>query len=104
MSNSQMEFPGMRDRFFSYVRIDTQSDETSTNFPSTEKQLNLLNKLKEELGTMGLEEVTITQWGYVLGTLKTNRETKMPTIALIGHVDTSPDVSGAKTLLFPGVW
>jgi tripeptide aminopeptidase len=96
MSNSQMEFPGMRDRFFSYVRIDTQSDETSTNFPSTDKQLNLLNKLKEELETMGLEEVTITQWGYVLGTLKTNRETKVPTIALIGHVDTSPDVSGTN--------
>jgi tripeptide aminopeptidase len=43
---------------------------------------------------MGLEEVTITKWGYVLATLKTNQTKKVPTIALIGHVDTSPDVSG----------
>jgi len=44
----------------------------------------------EELGL----EVTVTEWGYVLGTLKTNQDKEVPTIALIGHVDTSPDVSG----------
>jgi tripeptide aminopeptidase len=94
MNNSQIEFPGMLERFFSYVKIDTQSSEASTGFPSTDKQLNLLNKLKEELDAMGLEEATITKWGYVLATLETNRAKEVPTIALIGHVDTSPDVSG----------
>jgi tripeptide aminopeptidase len=89
-----MEFPGMLERFFSYVKIDTQSSEESTSFPSTQKQMNLLNKLKGELEELGLEEVTVTKWGYVLGTLKTNRDKDVPTIALIGHVDTSPDVSG----------
>ena len=89
-----MEFPGMLERFFSYVKIDTQSSEESTSFPSTQKQMNLLNKLKGELEELGLEEVTVTKWGYVLGALKTNQNKDVPTIALIGHVDTSPDVSG----------
>jgi tripeptide aminopeptidase len=89
-----MEFPGILERFFSYVKIDTQSSEESTSFPSTQKQMNLLNKLKDELEELGLEKVTVTKWGYVLGTLKTNQDKDVPTIALIGHVDTSPDVSG----------
>ena len=89
-----MEFPGMLERFFSYVKIDTQSSEESTSFPSTQKQMNLLNQLKTELEELGLEETTVTKWGYVLGTLKTNQDKDVPTIALIGHVDTSPDVSG----------
>jgi tripeptide aminopeptidase len=89
-----MEFPGMLERFFSYAKIDTQSSEESTSFPSTQKQMNLLNKLKGELEELGLEEVTVTKWGYVLGTLKTNQDKDVPTIAMIGHVDTSPDVSG----------
>lgn len=91
---SNMEFPGMLERFFSYAKIDTQSNEESTSFPSTQKQMNLLNKLKGELEELGLEEVTVTKWGYVLGTLRTNQDKDVPTIALIGHVDTSPDVSG----------
>jgi tripeptide aminopeptidase len=89
-----MEFPGMLERFFSYVKIDTQSSEESTSFPSTQKQMNLLNKLKTELDELGLEDATMTKWGYVLGTLKTNQDKDVPTIVLIGHVDTSPDVSG----------
>jgi tripeptide aminopeptidase len=94
MNDNKMEFPGMMDRLFSYVKIDTQSSEESTGFPSTPKQYNLLNKLKDELEAMGLEDVAITTWGYVLGTLKTNQSKKTPTISLIAHVDTSPDVSG----------
>ena len=91
---SNMEFPGMLERFFSYARIDTQSSEDSTDFPSTPKQMYLLNQLKDEMEELGLDEVTVTEWGYVLGTLKTNQDKDVPTIALIGHVDTSPDVSG----------
>jgi len=91
---NEFEFPGMLERFFSYVKIDTQSSEESTDFPSTKKQLNLSKKLKEELETMGLEDVELTKWGYVLATLRTNRTKAVPTIALIAHVDTSPDVSG----------
>jgi tripeptide aminopeptidase len=93
---SNMEFPGMMDRFFSYVKIDTQSNEESESYPSTQKQFDLLTKLKAELEELGLEEVSIDKWGYVLGTLKTNQDRQVPTIALIAHVDTSPDVSGTN--------
>ncbi|MCK4764279.1 MAG: peptidase T [Candidatus Aminicenantes bacterium] len=89
-----MEFPGILERFFSYVKIDTQSSEEAKNFPSTEKQLNLAKKMQEELKNLGLEAVELTKWGYVLATLKTNQDKDVPTIALISHLDTSPDVSG----------
>lgn len=93
---NKMEFPGMLDRFFNYVKIDTQSSEESPDFPSTHKQLNLSNMLKDELIKIGLEDVEVNRWGYVLATLKTNQPEgkKVPTIVLIAHVDTSPDVSG----------
>lgn len=93
---NKMEFPGMLERFFKYVKIDTQSNDESTDFPSTQKQLNLSNLLKDDLIAMGLKDAEVTQWGYVLATLKTNQpqDKKVPTIVLIGHVDTSQDVSG----------
>lgn len=89
-----MEFPGMLERFFSYIKIDTRSDEESKSFPSTKKQFNLANKLQEELKQLGLADAKVTKWGYVLASLKTNMGHQVPTIALIGHLDTSPDVSG----------
>jgi tripeptide aminopeptidase len=91
---TQMEFPDMLERFFSYVKIDTQSSEENAEFPSTKKQLNLSAKLRDELKTMGLQKVEMNKWGYVTATLPTNQEKDIPTIALIAHVDTSPDVSG----------
>ena len=89
-----MEFPDLKERFFSYVTIDTQSSEASESYPSTQKQLDLSRKLKDECIEMGLSDVVLNDWGYVLATLKTNRDKEVPTIALIAHVDTSPDVSG----------
>jgi len=89
-----MKFPDILERFLSYVKIDTQSKEESDSFPSTKKQFNLAKKLKSELEEFGLENVIVNKWGYVLGTLKTNQNKKVPTIALISHLDTSPDVSG----------
>ncbi|MCK4835189.1 MAG: peptidase T, partial [Candidatus Aminicenantes bacterium] len=89
-----MEFPDLLDNFLRYVKIDTQSDEESKSFPSTKKQFDLANLLKKELEKMKLEDVKMNKWGYVLATLKSNQDKKVPTIALIAHIDTSPDVSG----------
>ncbi|MBN2420046.1 MAG: peptidase T [Deltaproteobacteria bacterium] len=89
-----MEFPDLLDRFISYVKIDTRSDPDSVTFPSTEKQLDLANKLAIELKELGLLNVAVNQYGYVSGYLGTNQQRKMPAIALIAHLDTSPDVSG----------
>jgi len=90
------------DRFLRYVAIDTQSSEESTSYPSTEKQLDLLKLLAEELRQMGLSDVSLDQWGYVMATLPGNVPEghpafgKVPAVGLIAHVDTSPSASGAN--------
>ena len=47
----------LKDRFLKYVSFDTQSDEMSETFPSTEKQKVLLKYLVEEMKSLGLTEV-----------------------------------------------
>ncbi len=89
----------MIERFFRYVKIDTQSKEGVEDvFPSTEKQKDLLKLLKDEITEMGFEDVEMDDHGYVFGTYPSNlpvEEAKnIPTIGLLAHVDTSPDVSG----------
>lgn len=81
------------DRFLRYVAIDTQSDENSESQPSTAKQLNLLNLLCKELNDMGVS-ATIDEYGYVMGTIPSNIDKKVPAVGFISHVDTSPDASG----------
>ncbi len=86
----------LKERFLKYVSFDTQSCEASETFPSTAKQLALLNHLVEEMTGMGLEEVEIDPNGYVMGSIPaTPGCEQVPTIGFIAHVDTSPDMSGA---------
>jgi len=61
----------MLERFVSYCRIDTQSDENSSTTPSTEKQRDLSRKLTDELKALGLES-EMDEWGYVYATLPEN--------------------------------
>lgn len=82
------------DRFLRYVAIDTQSDENSESQPSAAKELDLLKLLCKELNDMGVE-ATLDEYGYVMGTLPSNIDKKVPAIGFIAHVDTSPDASGA---------
>ncbi len=83
------------ERFLRYVRIDTQSDEKSTTYPSTEKQFDLLRPLVDELKSIGLVDATIDEWGYVMATIPaTTRKANVPTIGLLAHVDTSPEMPG----------
>lgn len=91
----------IKERFFRYIKIDTQSDENSETFPSTEKQYNLLNLLNKELQELGLKS-EIDEHGYVMATLPSNIDKKIPVIGFISHVDTSPDMSGEN--VNPLVW
>ncbi|WP_296144954.1 peptidase T [uncultured Flavobacterium sp.] len=84
------------DRFISYVTIDTESDASSNTTPSTEKQWDLANKLVEELKQIGLEEVTIDENAYIMATLPSNVDHKVPTIGFVSHFDTTPDFTGAN--------
>ena len=84
------------DRFLRYVQCDTQSDERSTTYPSTEKQLVLLRALVDELRGIGLADASIDEHGYVMATVPANSaKAAVPTIGFIAHVDTSPEMSGA---------
>lgn len=83
-------------RFLEYISIDTQSDDSSTTFPSTAKQFDMLNLLYGQLKEFGLADVSIDSNGYVMGTLPSNSNKKVPVIGFLSHVDTSPDMSGAN--------
>ena len=59
----------MLERFLRYVQVDTQSDDDSETYPSTAKQLDLGKLLADELREIGLEDVELTEHGYVFATL-----------------------------------
>ncbi|RLL84330.1 MULTISPECIES: peptidase T [Mesotoga] len=82
------------ERFLRYISIETTSSFESKTFPSTTGQLVLARTLKEDMESMGLSEVTIDDFGYVMGTLPSNLERKLPVIGFISHMDTSPEMSG----------
>lgn len=84
------------DRFLRYVKVDTQSDETSPSFPSTKKQLVLSRMLCEECEQLGLEDVTISEYGIVMATIPSTVEGDVPAIGWVAHVDTSPEFSGTN--------
>jgi len=81
-------------RFTTYVKVDTQSNEESETCPSTPGQLTLLNMLVDELKSIGMDEVTIDENGYVFATLPANTEKTVPTIGFLAHVDTATDFTG----------
>ena len=86
----------LKERFLKYVGFDTQSDPESETYPSTAKQLILLNYLAEEMKELGLEDVEVDANGYAMGTIPaTPGYEDRPVIGFISHVDTSPDMSGA---------
>jgi len=83
------------DRFLRYVQYDTQADENSTTYPSTEKQLVLLRDLAAELRAIGLRDAAIDEHGYVTATIPATSSKSVPAVGFIAHVDTSPEVTGA---------
>lgn len=84
----------LTDRFLRYVTIDTQSNTNSSTCPSTKKQFDLANILLAELQEMGLADVSLDDNCYLMATIPSNIDTKVPTIGFIAHLDTSPDMSG----------
>lgn len=84
-------YPSILDRFLTYVKIDTQSDESSNKTPSTSKQKVLLNLLVKELQSYGAK-VVLDKYYRVYAFIEGNN--LYPTIALSSHVDTAPDFSG----------
>ena len=82
------------ERFLKYVSFDTQSKEDAGVTPSTPGQMTFARYLKEELESLGLEDVSLDDNGYLFATLPANTDREVPTIGFIAHMDTSPDMSG----------
>lgn len=83
----------VKNRFLDYVKINTKSDETTRKTPSTDGQLELGKILAEELKSIGVQDVTISEFGYVYGVVPSNVDKKVPKIGFIAHMDTSPDMT-----------
>lgn len=89
--------PPVADRFLRYVQIDTQSDASSGATPSTDKQKDLGRLLVRELHEMGLDNACMDEHGYVYAHMPSvGSAARTPTVALLAHMDTSPDAPGAN--------
>lgn len=84
----------VEERFLRYVQVDTQSDPTSPNCPSTEKQKNLGRILVDELLAIGISDAHLDEHGYVYATIPANIDKALPIICFCSHMDTAPDCSG----------
>ena len=85
----------VEERFLKYIAVDTTSDPSSDTFPSTKSQLDFAAALREEMENLGLENVSIDQYGYVFGTIpSTIKDYSGKILGFISHMDTSCAESG----------
>lgn len=82
------------ERLIRYAKIDTQSDAGSSLTPSTPGQWDLLHELQKELTTIGMEDITLDDNGYLFATLPANTDRDVPVIGFLAHVDTTTDYTG----------
>ncbi len=83
------------ERFLRYVAIPSTSNPKASSAvsPSTPEQMHFATILKEELTSLGLEEIHLSPEGHLTATLPA-RTKGFPVIGFIAHLDTSPEVSG----------
>ncbi len=88
------------DRFLRYVRIGTSADPASTTYPSSSSQRVLGEMLRDELSAMSILDAELDENALVWGTIPatngraTNGGGGSPTVALVAHLDTSPEAPG----------
>ena len=81
--------------FLRYVKIDTQSDDTTGASPSTAKQHDLASLLAKELTEIGASDVYYDkEHCYVYASIPSNTGDDAPAIGFVSHMDTSDEVSG----------
>ncbi|SKA96702.1 tripeptide aminopeptidase [Caloramator quimbayensis] len=85
---------GVLGKFLEYVKFDTRSDDESDTTPSTKNQLKLAEFLVKQLKSIGIQDVSMDEYGYVYASLPKNTEKDVPTIGFIAHMDTSPEMAG----------
>ena len=81
--------------FLRYVAIDTESVPDVEQYPSSQKQFDLLTLLRDELIALGIKTDMDETNGYVYATIPANTSSTYK-LGFIAHVDTSSAVSGAN--------
>lgn len=84
------------ERFLRYVRIDTAADPTSDEYPSTQKQRTLAQLLEQELVAMSISDAHMDENALVWGTVPASNGGGTPAVALVAHMDTSPEAPSAN--------
>ncbi|TWU44905.1 Peptidase T [Novipirellula aureliae] len=79
------------ERFLRYVRFDTAADPRSDAYPSSEKQRRLAELLASELAAMTVSDAHVDENSLVWGTVPATDGDLSPTVALVAHIDTSPE-------------
>ncbi|MBQ9341178.1 MAG: peptidase T [Lachnospiraceae bacterium] len=86
-------YESVRDRFLSYVVINTASMHNPTTTPSTMRQFDLARLLKKELKEIGVSDVWLDDVNCVVyGKIPSNVEKCVKAVGFVAHMDTSPDV------------
>ena len=81
------------DKFIRYISIDTTSDSSKDNTPSTKSQLEFAKMLIDELNLMNVDEIFFDDKNcYVYAKLKGNEQ--LPKIGFVAHLDTSEQAKG----------
>ena len=85
-----MKYPTLLERFLTYVKVNTRSDENSTTTPSTQSQVDFAtNVLIPEMKRVGLQNVYYLPNGFAIGTLPANDPSLTRKIGFISHMDTA---------------
>ena len=84
------------ERFLTYAKIHTQSDEASGLTPSSPCQWDLARLLEREMTELGLSDVKLDErWCIVTGRIPaTPGFENAPALGLLAHMDTAPAFSG----------
>ncbi|MGY3725491.1 tripeptide aminopeptidase [Granulicatella balaenopterae] len=78
------------ERFISYVKKETRSNEESTSVPSTPSQTEFLKEMAEELTALGFQEVFLNpKNSFLTATIPATTTKDIPVVGFIAHVDTA---------------
>lgn len=81
------------ERFLRYISIDTTSNSSKTDTPSTKGQIELAELLVKELHDLNLDKIYYDEKHcYVYGLLKGSED--LPKIGFVSHLDTSENAVG----------
>lgn len=86
-----MKYETLIPRFLEYVKVNTRSDATSGQTPSTPSQVEFAKKLMAELERIGMQDVHYNEHsGYAIATLPANTDKEnVRSIGFLAHMDTA---------------